>query len=481
LFQKEKIIMSHEITLIFPHQLFQAHPCLTKSKVVWLVEDFLFFRQYPFHSHKLILHRASMKNYERLLLDQSYTVQYVESSKLTKRESLGKLLSQAGVTQVSLVDVTDTWLEEDLIKASKVYHFELEILDTPLFLTTREEFDSFFANKKKPFMKTFYEWQRKRLGILMDGDAPLGGRYSFDTENRKKLPKDYVPSALPEFVVNPFVAEAKHYVETHFPKAYGTGETFCHVTTHEEARAALSEFLQSRFYDFGPYEDALSTKYTTINHSLLSSPLNIGLLTPKEVIDAALLYHEKLPVPLPSLEGFVRQIVGWREFVRALYIRSGTSMRRGNFFEHHKKLGPEWWDATTGLLPVDTVISRMLHSAYSHHIERLMIIGNAMLLSEIEPDEVYRWFMELSIDGYDWVMVPNVYGMSQFADGGSFTTKPYFSGSNYIRKMSDYPQGEWCTIWDNQFWAFLEKHQTFFAKNPRLSMLVGQIEKRKKR
>ena len=471
--------MTKKITLVFPHQLFQEHPALHPDRTVWLVEDYLFFRQLRFHSHKLILHRASMKNYEKLLQTKGFSVHYIDTTLLTSRNSLGTLLNEAGVTDISLVDVTDTWLEQDIVKASREYSFSLEILETPLFLTTRKELDLFFQNKKKPFMKTFYEWQRKRLGILMDGNSPAGGKFSFDTENRKKLPRSYLPPAIPLLKTNPFVVEAKEYTRKLFPHAYGSGETFCHVTTHTEAQGLLVDFLHSRFHDFGPYEDALSSKYTTIHHSLLSSPLNIGLLTPREVIDAALVYHQKSPVPLSSLEGFVRQIIGWREFIRAVYLRSGTPMRRGNFFDHQTKLSPEWWNATTNVLPVDTVIQRMLHSAYSHHIERLMVIGNYMLLSEIHPDDVYRWFMELSIDSYDWVMVPNVYGMSQFADGGSFTTKPYFSGSNYIRKMSDFPQGEWCAVWDTKFWSFLEKHRIFFAKNHRLSMLLGQIEKRK--
>lgn len=468
-----------KITLIFPNQLFEDHPCLHKEEPIWLVEDFLFFRQFRFHVQKLILHRASMQSYAQDLLSRGFTVCYIESDKLTERESLGALLHASGVTDITLVDVVDTWLEQDLFKASKKYHFTLQVFDTPLFLTTKEDLRPFFTTKKKPFMKTFYEWQRKRLNILMEGDAPLGGKFSFDTENRKKLPRDYAPPTIPKPEVFSTISEAKKYVQKKFPDAYGNGEDFCHITTRKEARKALHDFLSSRLENFGPYEDALSSKYTTLNHSLLSSPLNIGLLTPKEVLTATLLYHQKNPFPLASLEGFIRQLIGWREFMRGIYIYSGTSIRNKNFFNHSQKLSPDWWQGTTGILPVDTVIQRMLSSAYTHHIERLMIIGNYMLLSEIHPHEVYRWFMELSIDSYDWVMVPNVYGMSQFACGGSFTTKPYFSGSNYILKMSDYPKGDWCKIWDDKFWLFLEKHRDFFAKNPRLSMLLGQIEKRR--
>ena len=203
----------------------------------------------------------------------------------------------------------------------------------------------------------------------------------------------------------------------------------------------------------------------------------MGLIQPKELITEALSFGRKNKVPLNSIEGFLRQIVGWREFIRGMYEVKGIASRTKNSFEFKKKIPSSFYDGTTGIVPLDDSIKKVIKHAYCHHIERLMIIGNFMLLCEFDPDEVYRWFMELFIDAYDWVMVPNVYGMSQFADGGYFASKPYISGSNYIVKMSDYKKGEWAEIWDGLFWRFMDKHRNLMRKNPRLSMLINTFEK----
>ena len=188
-------------------------------------------------------------------------------------------------------------------------------------------------------------------------------------------------------------------------------------------------------------------------------------------------YSEKKKIPLNSLEGFIRQIIGWREFIRAMYEKVGEKHRSGNFWKHDRPLPASFYNATTGIDPVDTVIQRLLDRSYCHHIERLMILGNFMLLCGIKPDDVYLWFMELFIDAYDWVMVPNVYGMSQFADGGIFATKPYISGSNYILKMSNFKNGPWCEIWNALFWNFIYNNRTFFRKQPRLSVILGNLDR----
>jgi deoxyribodipyrimidine photolyase-related protein len=205
--------------------------------------------------------------------------------------------------------------------------------------------------------------------------------------------------------------------------------------------------------------------------------LNVGLLTPQYIIDEALLYASNHEIPLNSLEGFMRQIVGWREFIRAVYELKGNEERTKNYWGFTRKIPDSFWNGTTGIEPIDSTIKKVLETGYCHHIERLMVLGNFMLLCEFDPDEVYRWFMELFIDAYDWVMVPNVYGMSQFADGGLMATKPYISGSNYVMKMSDYKKGAWQTIWDGLFWRFMHTHRTFFLQNPRLGMLVRTFDK----
>ncbi len=191
------------------------------------------------------------------------------------------------------------------------------------------------------------------------------------------------------------------------------------------------------------------------------------------MIDRVLEFSADQPVPLSSLEGFIRQVIGWREFMRGVYIKAGVQQRTSNFWQHSQSLPTSFYNATTGIEPVDAVIGKLINNAYSHHIERLMVMGNFMLLCQINPNHVYRWFMEWYIDAYDWVMVPNVYGMSQFADGGLMSTKPYLSGSNYLLKMGDYKRGKWCEVWDALYWRFIYTNMEFFSSNSRTRMVAN--------
>jgi deoxyribodipyrimidine photolyase-related protein len=340
------------------------------------------------------------------------------------------------------------------------------------------EVEEFFADKSQHLFAPFYQWQRERFNILIDKKyKPEGGKWSYDLENRKKLPADQQPPGFASFGDNTYVTEAIKWVESRFPDNPGSVDGFMWPTNHDEAIVWLRDFLEHRLELFGPYEDAMDGEAMLLYHSGISAPLNIGLLTPTQVVEATLAHHQKSPISLPSLEGFIRQIIGWREYVRGLYVTQGTNMRKSNGLQQTRTLSTAWWDGTTGLPPVDDVITKVQKHAYAHHIERLMIMGNAMLLCEIHPDEVYTWYMSLFIDAYDWVMVPNVYGMSQFSDLGSMVTKPYISGSNYILSMSHYQKDEWCDIWDGLFWGFVERHEEMLAKNPRTSMMVKSLHK----
>ena len=214
-----------------------------------------------------------------------------------------------------------------------------------------------------------------------------------------------------------------------------------------------------------------------MNHSVLSPLINVGLINPRDLIKKILSFYYENNIPINSTEGFIRQIIGWREFIRGVYISKGTEERNKNFWNFKRKIPKSFYDGTTGIEPVDDTIKKINESGYANHIERLMIIGNFMLLCEFDPDEVYKWFMELFIDSYDWVMVPNVYGMSQFADGGLMSTKPYISGSSYVLKMSNYKKGDWCPIWDSLFWNFIDKKRDFFTTNPRMRMLVSSFDR----
>ena len=420
-----------------------------------------------------------MRTSARALEAQGIRVTYLESHDLRTRGAWASFFKQYKPHTLVCYDVVDTWLAQDIRRAAKHLGAELTFLPTPQFLNSSEENAALLPLKKKPFMKTFYEAQRKRLGVLMHADGtPVGGKFSFDTENRKRLPKNHrIPSPL-SLPSSPDVKEAIAYTNAHFAQHYGEIDTFSYATDHHGARKVLHHFLTHHLADFGAYEDAISSTQTVLHHSTLSPYLNSGLLTPHEVLQATLAHAKTHTIPLNSLEGFLRQLIGWREFIRAMYTLHGNRMRTSNALHATKHLPSGFWDATTGNIVLDTSIARVAQHAYCHHIERLMVLGNYLLLHETHPDEVYAWFMTMFIDAYDWVMVPNVYGMSQFADGGIFATKPYIAAANYILRMSDYRRdGVWDKAFDDAFWAFLKKHRTLLAKNPRFRMLLTQLHK----
>ncbi|MGC9311861.1 MAG: FAD-binding domain-containing protein, partial [Sediminispirochaetaceae bacterium] len=259
-------------------------------------------------------------------------------------------------------------------------------------------------------------------------------------------------------------------IESTFPDHPGDTGGFYLPTTRSQAKEWMNTFFTERYHQFGPYEDAIHHNEVLGFHSLLSPLLNIGLLLPEEVLSRAL----EADVPLPSTEGFIRQIIGWREFIRGVY---HTRESRGNYFGHRRRLTEAWYAGTTGLPILDDTIRKVLRYGYVHHIERLMVLGNLMLLCEIDPDEVYRWFSELFIDADDWVMIPNVYGMSQYADGGVFATKPYIASSRYLLKMSTYRRGPWCDVIDGLYWRFVSLHREVFERNPRMKMMTSWLDK----
>lgn len=463
--------------LIFPHQLFKQHPSLHSDCEVYLIEYDLFFDQYDFHKQKLLLHRSTMKYYEQYLLAKGHKVNYIEyHDKRSDLNTLFEMLKSKGISKACYADTVDYLLERRLRRYSIRHELVLDRSESPNFILSKT-FNERYFSENKFFLKEYYTHIRKELNLMMDGGKPLGGQWTFDTDNRKKIPKGTVIPPLPSIVENEFVKEARVYVEDHFHKHYGNAERFYYPATHADAELWLEDFLKYRFSNYGVYQDAIVHGEKWLFHSILTPMLNIGLLSPYDVIDRAIEYAEKAHIPVNSLEGFVRQILGWREYIRAVYEAKGTSERTKNYWQHTRKIPESFWTGETGIAPVDDAIKGLLNTGYNHHIERLMILGNFMLLCEFDPDEVYRWFMTMYIDSYDWVMVPNVYGMSQYADGGLMSTKPYISGSNYILKMSNYQKGEWSKIWDGLFWRFIHKHYASFSKNPRMSMMAVQVAK----
>lgn len=481
------------LLLVFPHQLYcnsrgPSHPGLKlKPDHILLIEDSLFFgdSRYPaeFHKQKLWFHRATMKRYEAMLGAEHENITYVDYE--AKVSLLGLTLKKAlkGLKKskriVVVADPTDFILEKRLNGYASELDFELRVLPSPLFLNSKDENTSYRAGKKRWFMADFYKSQRKRLNVLMDGEEPAGGKWSFDEDNRKKIPKSDLKS-IPDLLTlsrDEVDMEAKEYVQSKFAGNPGDLEELIYPSDPKSATKWFKHFLANRFEKFGDFEDAIAEGESWLWHSVLTPALNVGLISPDQVLRQTLQHADKHSIPLNSLEGFVRQVIGWREFMRATYEDLGVQMRTTNHWQHHRSMPKCFYDGTTGILPLDDVIRRLLKTGYCHHIERLMVLGGFMFLCEIAPEEIYRWFMEMFIDSYDWVMVPNVYAMSQNADGGLITTKPYFSGSAYVRKMSHYKKGEWCDVWDGLYWRWIWNHSQELSKNPRWAMMCSMAKK----
>lgn len=481
-----------DIVLVFPNQLFKQHPCLRdhRKKVstrILLFEDSLFFadKQYPlsFHKQKLAYHRATMDAYQKSLLEKGWVVERISFKRpqITVK-SLCQKLARQGATQILCAELNDFMVKKRLSSASAAAGLEFAEIDGPGFLNSVAQNTAFRATKKRWFMADFYQWQRKRLDILIDDNKPRGGQWSLDAENRKKLPRQDLARlpVMPAVRRTAVIKKAIDSIERDFPENPGSLATWIYPTTHKAADQWLQVFLEERFDKFGAYEDAIAADENWLYHSVLTPMLNTGLLTPQQILDKAMLAADEYQTPLNSVEGFVRQIIGWREFMRATYHDLGVGMRTSNYWQHKRPIPKAFYTASTGIDPVDNTINRVLQTGYCHHIERLMVLGGFMFLCEIHPDHIYQWFMEMFIDSYDWVMVPNVYAMSQHADGGSITTKPYFSGSNYIIKMSHYKRGDWSEIWDALFWRWIAKNAEQLKGNPRWAMMVSNVRKKDK-
>uniref|UniRef100_UPI004048A48A cryptochrome/photolyase family protein n=2 Tax=Aliarcobacter sp. TaxID=2321116 RepID=UPI004048A48A len=436
--------------ILYPNQLFKNLSNFVNKKIL-LIEDPLFFTQYDFHIQKLVLHRASMKFYESYLKQNNILVNYFED------ESYLEIYKN---DEIFIYELFDNYLEKKVYKNFS----NITIIKNPNFINPKD---------KNKFLHKFYINRRKELDIFMLDGKPLFDKYSFDEDNRKKLPKDIkIPPTLA--FENEFVKEALVYCKKF--KSVGVCDNFYYPTTFDEASLQLDYFLKEKFENFGSFQDAITKDESQyfLFHSNISSSLNIGLLSLDDVIQSII----NANAPYNAKEGFIRQIIGWREFMLRVYEDDGVPLRNSNFFEFSNEIPNSILEAKSGITPLDDCIKKLNKSAYNHHIERLMILGNIFLLLEIKPNSVYEFFMKYYIDAYDWVMVGNVYGMSGFSDGGSITTKPYIASSNYILKMSDYKKSEpWCEIIDALYWRFLYKYSSKFEKNPRMAMQIALLNK----
>lgn len=466
-----------DIAVVLGDQLFDGLPGLPGGACVFMKEDWGLCTRTRHHKQKIALFLAAMRAFRARLVGQGRSVDYLPLNRNGRpySESLASAAKAAGAEVIYAYEPADQFIEEDLRQAAQSAGAVLRTHPNPSFLTSKEDWSRFRTGRKRLVMGDFYKQQRLRLGLLMDGASPVGGKWSFDEENRRPIPRGQAAPAWPILQMSPEAESAIGDVERWFPDNPGTTEWFSWPVSHDQARDELNDFISQRLSGFGKYEDAMTEPGERLWHSGLSPALNMGLLLPMDCCLAAEAAWKEGRAPLNSVEGFVRQIIGWREFVRQVDREYPRPLP--NALGHSRRLGPQWQKGTTGLAPLDDVIKAVNRRGWCHHIERLMVAGSAMLMCEVDPANAYRWFMEMFVDSADWVMAPNVIGMSQFADGGLMATKPYVSGSSYLLRMGQWQKGPWCDVWDGLFWRFISRHASLIAGNPRLKVLAAGLDR----
>ena len=463
-----------EATLILPNQLFYNNPSIKKNRKIYLLKHPNFFskKYFNFHKQKLLLHYLSINYFYKHLRDEGYNISIIEEDNYKKFMTI----EAHKFNKIHTCELADIKIMEEFskLKSNIIYY------NSPMFIESNKNNEDYFVGKKKFLLNNFYKKLRIKHNILVDNkNFPIGNKWTFDTENRKTIPKKILLPRNIKFAYDDQVLNfSKKIINNKYKNNIGEINSFNFAISHKQANENLEYFLEEKFLNFGNYQDAIIDNNTFLFHSNISSSLNIGLLTPNDVISKAIDFSKNNNVPINSLEGFIRQILGWREFIKGIYLYQGKKQISSNYWEAKNKLSEKLYDGTTGILPVDDSIKKSLEFSYVHHIERLMILGNIMLLLEINPVEIYKWFSEMYIDAYPWVMVPNVFGMSQYADGGLMSTKPYISSSNYIIKMSNYKKEQWSNVWDALFWDFIEKNSDKIKSNIRMRMMISILNKK---
>lgn len=472
----KSLFLLHEDQL-FPPGYFKDH----KEDLFLLMEDNEQLNSFKFHKHRLVLTLSAMRHYARELKHHDYNLIYFEideTRRLSCEKVLEKVLKESSLRKIITFEIEDKEREKRLQEFCEKNDYEIEFRTSPQFLVSRSAFKSYLEQYARPSVKTFYEDQRRKLGILMEPNGePTGGQFSFSDEERLKWAKKDGTPKFPISVRDEIDQKVIQWVDKHFADNPGDAHTFWYPTTREAAREALQDFCTYRLAEYGPYEDTLCASEDFLFHSVLSPLINIGLLTPQEVVKTALQHASENPVPLNSLEGFIKKILGYREYVRGVYQNFHEFQEQSNFWKHIRLPNENWYKGKTQVPPLDDAIHKALRLSYNHHIERLKIICNMMNLSEINPYEAYRWFMEMQMDSAVWALGPNVYGMGLHSDGGIFANNLHICGSNYWMKISTYKKGDWCHEVDGLYWRFIDKHQSFFAKNPRLSVMTTNLNR----
>ncbi len=429
-----------------------------------------------------------------LINDLKYKhILYVSYDKIQKGYGpIHKYFEKKEIKNIHYMDVVDQPLEDKIQREfGAKTKYTLHNHDTRLFMLNREdikEYDTTIRGKTYSH-QNFYIWMRKKYDILMDDKGkPIGGKYSYDKLNREsveegeKYPR--VPNVSHNDLEKGILKECREFIEANFKDHYSAEAVSDMIPmvpfTHSGAKTWFQIFLKERLEKFGKYEDAVIKSQDLMWHSFISPMLNNGLLSVRYVIEETMKYSGKHDIAIQNVEGFIRQVLGWREYTRTMYVLMGNKMRV-NHYGHKRKLSDVWYSGKLGIEPIDDCIRSAFKTGYLHHIRRLMFMGNFMLLCQIDPDEIYRWFMEFSLDSYEWVMYPNVYGMALYSGDDKITTKPYISTSNYILKMSDYKKGDgedWSKIWDALYYTFIHNNLNILKGNPRLFIMMSVYNKK---
>ena len=433
------------------------------------------------HPKKIALIFAAMRKFAARMRDDGWDVRYSELDDTENAGSIpGELLRRAEETGAEEVLVTRPG-EWRLIAALEDMPLRLRMLGDDRFIASLEEFEDWAKGRKALRMEYFYREMRRKTGFLMDGDKPEGGQWNFDHDNRKPAPDEVDFGGPMQFTPDETVEAVLDLVEARFGDSFGTLRPFHFATDQGQARRALAHFIKHALPKFGDFQDAMLRDNRFLYHALISPYLNIGLLSPMEVCEAAEAAYRDGHAPINAVEGFIRQIIGWREYVRGIYFHEGPDYPRRNGLNHQRKLPWLYWGGETHMLCLSKAVEQTRDEAYAHHIQRLMITGNFALLAGVNPAEVHDWYLRVYVDAFEWVEAPNTVGMSQFADGGVIASKPYVSSGAYINRMSDYCKschysvtkktGEGACPFNLLYWDFLTRHRERFENNPRMAQM----------
>ena len=478
--------MATELVWILGDQLLVGHPALIAAEAavgrsavrVVLVESAARIRQLPYQRKKLVLVLSAMRHYAEWLRDQGYIVEYIRAADF--QQGLRKAIEQYQPARLRMMAAAEYYTRQAQHELGVVLGIPVEVVPNTQFLVAQH--NPFPQPSKRVIMEHFYRAMRQHFGVLLESDgSPSGGEWNYDKLNREPLPKNIDPPTLLSFPPDTITTQVMAEVEA---DNHGVGSVagFDLAVTHADAERAFADFLTQRLAKFGPYEDAMSSTERTLYHSLLSPYMNIGLLDPLPMIHAAEAAYRVGDAPINSAEGFIRQILGWREFMYWQYWQQMPGLRTANSWQATRPMPQMFWDGATEMNCIQHVASGVLETGYSHHIERLMIVTNFCLLAGIDPAAVADWFLACYFDAYDWVVLPNVIGMGMNADGGVIATKPYIASANYINKMSDYCGG--CRFNPKQrtgpdacpynflYWNFLLDNEAKLRANPRFGPSV---------